>query len=183
MLKAFPQVTLWRGDFSPNRSIIGLLGHERPSSISNTAGVLDMPRPEYNGATIPLLAHYIGNLDANSFADYPVNTDDQPIIEYRAPIVNQNANARLITYFTGANLIRYFAQNNQEFPYQEDTFLAELPPHVSLLTQAGLHLHRKGVLEWRQQYYLAEAAYQLFEIAYKDSIAGGVPEKFQMRSK
>lgn len=182
MLKAFPQVTLWRGDFSPNRSIIGLLGHKRPSSISDTAAVLDVPRPEYNGATIPLLAHYIGNLEANSFAEYPVNTDDQPIIEYRAPIVNQNANARLITYFTGANLIRYMVESNQAFPYQEDTFLAELPPHVKSLTQAGLHLHRKGVLEWRQQQPFADTAYQQFEIAYKNSSAGGVPEKFRMRS-
>jgi len=150
MLQAFPQVTLWRGDFSPNRSIIGLLGHKQPSAIQHTTAVLDVPRPEYNGATIPLLAHYAGNLAAQSFADYPINTDDRPIIEYRAPIVNQNANARLTSYFTGANLIRYMVKNNQAFPYEDDAYLTELPPDIRLMTQAGLHLHRKGVLEWRQ---------------------------------
>lgn len=182
MLKAFPQVTLWRGDFSPNRSIIGLLGHERQSSIGHAAAVSDIPRPEYNGATIPLLAHYVGSLDASSFSEYAINTDDRPIIEYRAPIVNQNANARLITYFTGANLMRYMVQNNQAFPYKEDAFLSELPPNISLIPEAGLHLHRKGVLEWRQQYHLAEAAYQTFKIAYKKSMEDAVSEHFRIRS-
>lgn len=186
MQNAFPQVTLWRGDFSPNRSIIGLLAHKRPSSIRHATAALGIPRPEYNGSTIPLLAHYVGNLDANSFSDYPIITDDRPIIEYRAPIINQNANARLTTYFTGANpganLIRYMVQNNQAVPYEEDAFLAELPPNFSLLTQAGLHLHRKGVLEWRQQYQLADDAYQVFAIAYKNSMANAVSEDFMMRS-
>lgn len=181
MLNAFPQVTLWRGDFSPNRSIIGLMGHQRRSSISHTAATLDISRPEYNGATIPLLAHYVGNLDVASFSDYPVNTDDRPIIEYRAPIVNQNASARLTSYFTGANLIRYMVQNSQAYPYEEDSYLAELPPNISLAPQAGLHLHRKGVLEWRQQHHLADAAYHRF-IVYMNSIEGVGSEQFKRRS-
>lgn len=182
MLKAFPQVTLWRGDFSPNRSIIGLLGHKHPSAIHPTAAVSAIPRPEYNGAEIPLLAHYAGNLAEGSFSDYPINTDDRPIIEYRAPVINQNANARLITYFAGANLLRYILKNNQAFPYGEDAFLAELPPEIRLMTQAGLQLHRKGILEGRQQYHFADAAYQLFETTYKSSMEDAVPEYFRMRS-
>ncbi len=182
MLKAFPQVTLWRGDFSPNRSIIGLLGHKRQSAIHHTTAVLEIPRPEYNNATIPLLAHYAGSLAAESFSEYPINTDDRPIIEYRAPIVNQNASARLTTYFTGANLIRYMVKNNQAFPYEDDAFLSELPPDIRSMTQAGLHLHRKGVLEWRQQYQFADTAYQMFKAAYKNSTEKIVSEHFKSRS-
>ena len=173
---------MWRGDFSPNRSIIGLLGHKRQSAIHHTAAALEIPRPEYNGATIPLLAHYAGNLAAESFSDYPINTDDRPIIEYRAPIVNQNANARLTSYFTGANLIRYLVKNNQAFPYKDDAFLTELPPDIKLMTQAGLHLHRKGVLEWRQQYQFADAAYQMFKAAYNNSAEDTVSGQFKKRA-
>lgn len=97
-------------------------------------------------------------------------------------MINQNANARLTTYFAGANLLRYMLKNNQAFPYGEDAFLAELPPEIRLMTQAGLQLHRKGILEWRQQYHVADTAYQLFEIAYKNAMEDTVPEQFRMRS-
>lgn len=181
MRQVFPQVTIWFGDFSPGRSIIGLLGHQRSSSISQTTAKLDVLRPEYNSAALPLLAHYIGNLDVASFVDYPVNKDNRPIIEYRAPIVNQNANARLTTYFSGANLARYMVSSKQ-FPHEEDVFLAELPRNIKLLPQVGLHLYRKEVLEWRQQHQLADAAYQQFKIAYEHSIEGTDSEFFRKRS-
>ncbi len=74
------------------------------------------------------------------------------------------------------------AQNSQAFPYQEDTYIAELPSNISLMPQAGLHLHRKGVLEWRQQHHLANDAYHRFKIAYKNSIEDAVSEDFKMRS-
>ncbi len=73
-------------------------------------------------------------------------------------------------------------QNSQAFPYEEDTYLAELPSNISLMPQAGLHLHRKGVLEWRQQYHFADDAYRRFKIAYMNSIEDTVPEHFKMRS-
>jgi spermidine synthase len=182
MRKVFPQVTIWLGDFSPGRSIIGLLGHQRPSSISQTTAELDIIRPEYNNVALPLLAHYIGNLNAASFADYPVNRDNRPIIEYRAPIVNQNANARFTTYFSGADLIRYMVQNQQAFPHTEDAYLAELPQNIRLLSQVGLHLYRKEVLESRQQHHLTDAAYQMFKIAYEHSMEGVGSEYFRRRS-
>lgn len=182
MRNVFPQVTVWLGDFSPGRSIIGLLGHQRPSTISQATAELDIVRPEYSGAALPLLAHYIGNLDAASFADYPVNRDNRPIIEYRAPIVNQNANARFTTYFSGENLIRYMVQNQQKFPHTEDVYLSELPRNISLLSQAGLHLYRKEVLEWRQQQHLVDAAYQQFKMVYDNSMKGTDSEDFMKRS-
>ena len=182
MRKVFPQVTMWLGDFSPGRSIIGLLGHQRPSSISQTTAKIGVPRPEYNNATLPLLAHYVGNLNAATFVDYPVNKDNRPIIEYRAPIVNQNANARFTTYFSGANLARYMVSSKQSFPHEEDAFLAELPRDIRLLPQAGLHLYRKEVLEWRQQHQLADAAFNQFKIAYEHSIEDIDSEHFMKRS-
>ncbi len=182
MRKVFPQVTMWLGDFSPGRSIIGLLGHQRPSSISQPTAELDIIRPEYNSAALPLLAHYIGNLAADSFADYPVNRDNRPIIEYRAPIVNQNANARFTSYFSGANLIRYMVQNQQTFPHEEDAYLAELRQNIRLLTQVGRHLYRKEVLQWRQQHQLVDAAYHQFKVAYNLSIEGTNLEHFKQRT-
>ncbi len=182
MRKVFPQVTMWLGDFSPGRSIIGLLGHQHPSSISQTTAKLDVPRPEYNNVALPLLAHYIGNLEESSFVDYPVNRDNRPIIEYRAPIVNQNANARFTTYFSGENLIRYMVGNQQAFPHAEDRYLSELPQNISLLPQAGLHLYRKEVLQLRQQYHLADAAYDQFKLAYDHSTERTDVENFRWRS-
>lgn len=88
----------------------------------------------------------------------------------------------MTSYFTGANLIRYMVKNNQAFPYEDDAYLTELPPDIRLMTQAGLHLHRKGVLEWRQQYQFADAAYQLFKTAYNNSVEGVVSEQFKMRA-
>ncbi len=182
MRKAFSQVTIWQGDFSPGRSIIGLLGYKQQASISEVAANLNIARPEYNNAALPLLAHYIGSLDTTSFANHPINRDNLPIIEYRAPIVNQNASARLTTYFSGANLARYIVKSKQASFDNQDAYLSEVSQNTRLLPQIGLQLYRKEVLEWRQQHQLANDAFQLFKLAYDNHDEGADLEHFKRRT-
>ncbi|MFU8894309.1 MAG: spermidine synthase [Luteolibacter sp.] len=101
MIEAFPQVTLWRGNFQPGAEMAALIGHLDDSPIpASTLDVefekaravagathLDMQRLmlPINEQTIPLF--YGGNLTLarELFTIFPLNTDDRPVIEYGTP--------------------------------------------------------------------------------------------------
>jgi spermidine synthase len=101
MISAFPQVSLWRGNFQPGAEIAALVGHGDLSPLpasTHDAGEgkqhavegathLDMQNLmlPINEQTITLF--YGGNLTraADLFEKYPLNTDDRPVIEFGTP--------------------------------------------------------------------------------------------------
>lgn len=101
MLAVFPQVSLWRGNFQPGAEIAALVGHADFSPLP--ASSLDAESDKWaavEGAThlnmqelmLPIneqtiLFFYGGNLTraADLFASYPLNTDDNPVIEFGTP--------------------------------------------------------------------------------------------------
>ena len=115
-LAVFPQVSLWRDDFYPDRPVVGLVGQLTPRT-------LDFPRirerllhlPDWS--TDPLLSAprglimlYAGNLTAAAdlFASAPFNTDDRPLIEFLAPRLTRVTAAGDKDWFTGETLTAFY---------------------------------------------------------------------------
>ena len=61
MLEVFPQLTVWRGDFSARKPIIGLLGHKQAFPLSGAAWIFLNDSAESD--RVSLMAHYVGNLN------------------------------------------------------------------------------------------------------------------------
>ena len=101
MLAVFPQVSLWRGNFQPGAEIAALVGHadltplpastldaERAKRLAvEGASHLDMQKLMLPINEQTILLFYGGNLTraANLFTQYPLNTDDRPMIEFGTP--------------------------------------------------------------------------------------------------
>lgn len=141
MLEVFPLVTLWRGDFLARRPIVMLVGHRE-----NTPFV---PHVLFRPADLPFMAHYAGNLTAARalFAAYGLNTDDRPLIEYRAPVTHRRQKAKAASWFVGDDLTAFMDAVLRAAPPADDAYLRHLPQHQRRVVYAGLHLHRAGVLK------------------------------------
>ena len=155
-LEAFPEVTLWRGDFLPNGPIVALVGRTEPASLEPTpllarASALsegDRDRgirallPE---ATPPLLLYYAGNLGRTRelFAHWPLNTDARPVIELEAPRSQRQVAAGEADWFTGEALIAFFEQLLADAPPETDPYLAALSPEQRAAVRVGLKLFRQ----------------------------------------
>jgi spermidine synthase len=116
LLAVFPQVSLWRGDFYPDRPIVGLVGQ---SSVSP----LDLGRLSQRLQQLPawgrdpllasprgLMMLYIGDLTAvaDLFAAAPLNTDEWPVIEFLAPRLTRVTAAGDKDWFTGEALVAFY---------------------------------------------------------------------------
>jgi spermidine synthase len=94
--KVFPHVSMWRGDFSATAPILGLVGSMEPLVLDEQALGARLSRlAERMAPQDPLLLSvsdvtlfYAGDLTSiRSWVDqFPVNTDDHPVIEFSAPI-------------------------------------------------------------------------------------------------
>ena len=149
MLEVFPQVTLWRGNFEPERPVVALVGTD--------AGALDAeafrrrarqtlsPNGELGGelgALAGLL--YAGNLTAqfDLFRAYPVNTDDRPVIEFLSPVQQREFIARRTPRLVGRELDKLYERLIQEVPPDADPYLAGLRAEERKAVGAGLALYR-----------------------------------------
>jgi spermidine synthase len=130
--KAFPYVSIWRGDFSTTVPIIGLVGSLEPIALDPEE--LDRrleSLQERMGPKDPLLRKfadftllYAGDLGVirKWLERFPVNTNDHPVIEFQAPI----SQSRKLT-FIGQPLSVFFHQ------FQEGSS----PNHVILVRLTG----------------------------------------------
>lgn len=157
MTQAFPQVTLWRGDFSARKPVIGLLGQVHRIPLSSNALIFSNNDKSDAQNQVPTLAHYAGNLNAiqQTLDAYPINTDDQPIIEYRAPVTQRQQRNKKAQWLVGNLLIQLMQRIQANLPFENDPYLSDLDPHQRLLPRAGLYLHRSQVD--KQNGYLTEA--------------------------
>ncbi len=111
-LAVFPEVSLWRNDFYPDRPVVGLVGRLAP-------GALDLGRVGERLAVLPewsrdpllatpqgLVMLYLGDLAAGRelIASGPLNTDDHPLIEFLAPRLTRMSAAGDKDWFTGEAL-------------------------------------------------------------------------------
>ncbi|MGY6412385.1 MAG: fused MFS/spermidine synthase [Alkalilacustris sp.] len=94
MAEVFPELTLWRGDLYPERSILALVGRMDaapldPGTLARQWRALTVAPDTDNIPddilTARALKFYAGNAASGLFAHAPLNTDDRPWIEYLAP--------------------------------------------------------------------------------------------------
>ena len=126
LLDVFPGVTLWRRGYSFDTPAVALVARIEDRPLDGVAFARHLHEIAARGRRRDLawldeipLAAYAGNLTAARalFDEYPVNTDDRPVIEYLAPVDHSVAAGRA-TALTGDALVALF----------EDVFAAEPPP-------------------------------------------------------
>jgi len=114
-LAVFPEVSLWRNDFYPDRPVVGLVGQLAPRALDlDRVGERLAALPEWGRD--PLLATpqglvmlYLGDLRAapELIASGPLNTDDRPLIEFLAPRLTRMSTAGDKDWFTGEALAAF----------------------------------------------------------------------------
>jgi len=179
MLEVFPLVTVWRGDFFEYKSILVLVGHEREESLEPewvAQRLVDTPHPNLlvsARAVSSLLLSYCGNLtEARALVEQaPVNTDDRPLIEYRAPITHRRALAEGTGWFEREELILFYEELLETAPPERDLYLANLEEHLTGYVRAGFLVHRGRILrDLGKEEEAAAVEAELRELL--DSIAG-----------
>ncbi len=121
--KAFPHVSMWRGNFSPDYPILALIGSRRPLKIDLEKMEPRLKKIENNATTRdPFLAtpndmmlFYVGGSEAvkNVFKGAPLNSDNHPLIEYLAPMSHIKKEQLIGTDL--AELFTQVSQNENEW--------------------------------------------------------------------
>jgi spermidine synthase len=161
MIEAFPQVTLWRGNFQPGAEIAAIVGHLDGSPIpASTLDVefektravagathLDMQRLmlPINEQTIPLF--YGGNLTLarEIFDRFPLNTDDRPVIEFGTPRSLHASEAGVRAHFVADRFADLVDQIQSLAPPSTDPMLASRDASTRALPLAGSAFHRAWI--------------------------------------
>jgi len=153
MADVFPDVTVWRARKDPISPVIGLIARSTPAPL--TARSLDIPPviardfPDFGGCADDqsFLMTYAGPLPAYfaSLPTVPLNTDDMPVLEYRAPIAIRAIHARTENYLAYGPLERLFASAAQAVPPDRDSSLLQLSPRQRNAVRAGLTRFRHEV--------------------------------------
>jgi spermidine synthase len=161
MISAFPQVSLWRGNFQPGAEIAALVGHADATPLPPSA--LDMEsekRTAVAGAThldmhnlrLPIneqtvLLFYGGNvgLAADLFAGYPLNTDDRPVIEFGTPRSLHPPESEGKPQFLQDRFADLVDRLQQRTPPDKDPLLARRSPASRRLALAGSAFHRASI--------------------------------------
>jgi len=161
LMAVFPQVTLWRADFNPRFSLIGLLAYKNRSRLSPwqaTRGVASGGTQAQ--ASHPLLTYYVGNLTAapDIIGHGVLNTDDRPAIGFLAPVLERERAVRRLGALVGVEWIRLVNRLATTVPPRRDPYLQDIPVAVRDLRLAGLNRHRATVLKARGQNKAAASA-------------------------
>jgi len=155
MDEAFEQVTLWRGDLYPRRSIVALVGQAddaplEPGAIAEqgraAAGVGGLDDADVEALA---LRHYVGNVTATGlFADRPLNTDARPRIEHLAPRTHREARAGGdAAFLVGEEREDLYLALRTALPVEEDPFLAALDEDQRGYVHAGHSYSRHALLD------------------------------------
>jgi len=144
-LVVFPEVSLWRNDFYPDRPVVGLVGRLAPGELDlGRVGERLAALPEWSRD--PLLATpqglamlYLGDLAAarELIASGPLNTDDRPLIEFLAPRLTRMSATGDKDWFAGEALAAF-----------TDT-LAERPGGLLPATDSVASARRAGAALYR----------------------------------
>lgn len=158
-LEAFPHTTLWRGDFLPDGPIIALVGRLQPDSLAvdalaRAAGLADAADDGPSPVTDPVrrqLLYYAGNLHtaAELVTDFPLNTDDRPLIEQLSPRTQRAQRAGRSQWFVGEAFSEFLTQLARHSPVEDDPYLANASPAQRRAVEAGLTLFQARLAQQR----------------------------------
>lgn len=169
----FPQVTLWRGNFSPDQPIVALLARTDNVPLNDAALRTSAARlgaravGNTSGKDHMAGLFYGGNLLGwqQAIGAQPINTDDRPIIEYLSPRLQTQMGRQLV----GAELLALFERALAVAPPERDPVLARFPERERAYVSAGLDFFR---------YHLYSASGQAdsaasFLARFRQTIEGG----------
>ncbi|MEE2766747.1 MAG: fused MFS/spermidine synthase [Pseudomonadota bacterium] len=172
MLNVFPQVTLWRGDFSSRKPVLGLLAGNIRKPLQPDAMLFSTAAPKRIGREVPVLSHYIGNMGllSDEFEGFPVNHEDKPVIEYQAPVTQLRQQSGEVTWMVGRNLLDFMERIRDRQPSGIDSYLVDVPARHNQLPEAGMELYRSQVLNSEGYRSAAKEAYARYlAMAKQDS--------------
>ena len=190
MLEVFGQVTLWRNTLAPGGEVVGLVGHpdaeplpivaEEGDGTDWSALVAGKSVDQSQWLELPLLDPrfvlllYCGNMTAiaERFDRYPLNTDDHPLIEYMAPLLQQRERTGQASAFVRGELVTFLDELQRACPPGGDPMLANRSATDRLLPRAGLNLHKARL--YYQGGRRAEAA-RSWDAFVSDWLAQGRP--------
>ncbi len=142
----FPELTLWRGDLYPSRSIVALVGRnvaeplDPEALVRNARLILGSPERAEEYYEALGLRFYAGNPgESRFFADARINTDDRPLIEYLAPRTHRAVLTGAAQWVVGAERDRLYANLFEALPPERDPYLQRLREAQRLHVAAGLH--------------------------------------------
>jgi spermidine synthase len=156
MTDVFPQVTMWRGNFSPVEPVVALVGRpsRRPFPARDFAGNARRlfwgsdAAPEVEWGALARL-FYAGNLGrADSLlAGIPVNTEDRPRIEFLAPVKHyRDAASGTSTRLVGRRLEALYEELLAHAPPEEDPYLSSHGAERENFARTGLAYYRYRIL-------------------------------------
>jgi spermidine synthase len=185
MDEAFAQVTLWRGDLFPNRSIAALVGTDDPThldpadAVTTVRDLLDEPGlgdPTLTDDQIEAMALrlYAGNVTASGLFDAAeLNTDDHPRIEYLAPRTHRAARAGTVRLLVGEHRDELYEHLAGALPAAEDPHLAGLDDRQRGYVEAG---RLRSSYAWLRDHGRDEAADRAWE-RYRELSPPGTEEQ------
>jgi spermidine synthase len=144
----FPQVTLWRADFSGSGASIVLVGQDTGAKLDQETlqrNIRNIVGEQDNSTTLPANhmagLFYLGNYEAlrSQKASIRLNTDDKRSVEFQAPVLSQQVHAGLKTFIVGNELATLFSTLATALPAEQDPYLSELPPDEIRYVKVGLH--------------------------------------------
>ncbi len=146
----FPTVTLWRADFSGERTSIALVGQETGARLEHAVLLKNITnviaRDDSAGAPEQHMAglFYLGNWRALAprLAGMPLNTDDKRTVEFMAPVQSQKANAGLGGFIVGKELEKLLEVLVTAVPANKDPYLADLPSRERRYVEVGYLYYR-----------------------------------------
>jgi hypothetical protein len=151
-LSVFPQVSLWRDDFYSELPVVGLVGqlalkpldltriHERALHLP------DWSKDPLFSTPRGLLMLYAGRLSAvpDLFGSTPLNTDNNPLIEFLAPKSTRVNSTNNTDWFIGKSLAAFYDILDKRLESRPDPLL---PPSEQINTarRAGTALYHYAV--------------------------------------
>jgi spermidine synthase len=194
MLDVFPLVTLWRGDFFSLAPIVALIGHSTPEQLDPAAlrerlaalpQYREMPLSHFvpdaplltRRAGMPsagerFLLYYCMNISRLSeyFREFQINSDDRPLIEYRAPISQRLHEAGKTNWFVGQELLHFLELGLKHSPPEHDPYLQRNTPRAQQHVQAGLYFYRAQILGMAGEDAIAQQVLgQFMNIVFKEN--------------
>ncbi len=131
-LSVFPQTSLWRADFYPNRPVVGLIGQLGPRQVDlervgeRLGGLPDWGRDPLLATPRGVEMLYAGDLAAatNLFGHAPLNTDDRPLLEFMAPRLTRINTAGDKDWFTAESLAAFYDELDRRAADDSDPIFA-----------------------------------------------------------
>ncbi len=184
MLDVFPRVTMWRTTFQPGSEVAALIGHrddtpippcDVETTVDRKALVAGKTCEDLRRLNLPCNAHtvpfyYCGNLTAagDLFSNYPMNTDDRPLIEYLSPRTLRAGIDGDHPLFIGKRFADLIDELLTRCPPETDPMLADRPPADRRLPLAGAAFYRAWVSDATGERRACEKAWRAFVSHWTD---------------